>query len=135
MTEADMLARNDDFPSPGWLSPEERHRLVREAMARARIERAKAIRALFRILLVTWPKAAAHATERAMANGWAAYRGWRKRRQAVAELHSLDDRHLKDIGLRRSEIEYVIYRAGRDDTRRDPRVMRRPARRERGEAA
>jgi uncharacterized protein YjiS (DUF1127 family) len=44
-------------------------------------------------------------------------------RQAIARLHSLDDGALKDIGIRRSEIESVVHGRGADETR-----MRRHAR-------
>jgi uncharacterized protein YjiS (DUF1127 family) len=36
------------------------------------------------------------------------YQAWRERERAYAELSALDDRTLADIGVRRSEIEYVI---------------------------
>jgi len=36
------------------------------------------------------------------------YQAWRERERAYAELSALDDRTLADIGIRRSEIEYVI---------------------------
>ena len=40
---------------------------------------------------------------------WAdAWTGWRRRRRAHAELLSLDDRSLADIGITRSEIPYVL---------------------------
>ena len=38
-------------------------------------------------------------------------------RQAIAKLHSLDDGALKDIGIRRSEIESIVYGHGADETR------------------
>jgi len=47
----------------------------------------------------------------------AAFRKWRKRRAAIAELHALEDRQLADIGIGRSEIESVVYFAGNDPTR------------------
>jgi uncharacterized protein YjiS (DUF1127 family) len=47
----------------------------------------------------------------------------RSDRQAIARLHSLDDGALKDIGIRRSEIESVVHGHGADETR-----MRHPAR-------
>ena len=38
-------------------------------------------------------------------------------RQAIAKLHSLDDGALKDIGIRRSEIESIVHGHGADETR------------------
>lgn len=49
------------------------------------------------------------------ARAWAAYGAARQRRAAVAALHGLDDRSLRDIGLDRSEIEWAVNgRNGRD---------------------
>jgi uncharacterized protein YjiS (DUF1127 family) len=45
------------------------------------------------------------------------FREWRKRKAAIAELHGMDDRQLRDIGIGRSEIESVVYWAGRDPSR------------------
>ena len=42
---------------------------------------------------------------RKMARDWAAER---RRRSAIRELERLDDRALKDIGVRRCEIEFVL---------------------------
>ena len=111
-----MLAKNDNgflLPDPRAQTIEERDRVVRQIIRQARIAQARAIHALFRALLLTWPKKIAGV----FAAGWAGYRLRRTRRQAVAELRSLDDRHLKDIGLPRSEIESVIY--GPDEMRRE----------------
>lgn len=48
----------------------------------------------------------------------AAYRGWRRRRRAAAELNRLDDRMLSDIGISRSEIPSVVAGVGRGFRRR-----------------
>jgi uncharacterized protein YjiS (DUF1127 family) len=47
-----------------------------------------------------------------------AFTDWRERRRAIAELHSLNDRALHDIGLSRSEIEFMVIHDGHDPTRR-----------------
>ena len=38
---------------------------------------------------------------------WYGLARWYRRRLAIKRLHSLDDRMLRDIGISRSEIEYV----------------------------
>jgi uncharacterized protein YjiS (DUF1127 family) len=47
---------------------------------------------------------------RAARHAWRAYRAARRRRSAVRQLNALDDRSLKDIGLRRSGIYAAVYR-------------------------
>lgn len=44
-----------------------------------------------------------------------AYRAWRTRRAAIRELQGLDNRMLRDMGIARSEIEWLV--AGGDQTR------------------
>lgn len=46
-----------------------------------------------------------------------AFRKWRERKAAIAELHGMEDRQLRDMGIGRSEIESVVYWEGRDPTR------------------
>jgi uncharacterized protein YjiS (DUF1127 family) len=46
------------------------------------------------------------------------FNAWRERERAFAELNALDDRTLADLGLRRSDIPYVIY--GRPEQRATP---------------
>jgi uncharacterized protein YjiS (DUF1127 family) len=48
-----------------------------------------------------------------IAREWRAFRLAHRRRVAVAKLGALDDRMLRDIGLRRGEIVSVVYRLGR----------------------
>jgi uncharacterized protein YjiS (DUF1127 family) len=109
-----MLARTEfeikikDYQS---LTPEGQALLRDEAMARARAERALAISAFFR--------AVGRRLRRAVSRRWAEYRTWRERRAAVATLLTFDDRQLKDIGLRRSEIPGAVYGYNSDDTRRE----------------
>ena len=46
-----------------------------------------------------------------------AFRKWRELKTAIAELRGMDDRQLRDMGIGRSEIESLVYFAGRDPTR------------------
>jgi uncharacterized protein YjiS (DUF1127 family) len=48
---------------------------------------------------------------------WAAYTIWRDKRLAMARLHAMSDRQLRDIGITRSEIEFAVGgERERDDT-------------------
>ncbi len=47
----------------------------------------------------------------------ASYAAWRQRQRAYAELASLDDRSLADIGISRSEIRYVLSQRATAPTR------------------
>lgn len=49
---------------------------------------------------------------------WQALRRWGQRRSAIAALHELDGRMLKDIGIDRSEIESVVHGLGCDPSRK-----------------
>jgi len=44
--------------------------------------------------------------------------GWRQRRRLCAELHALNDRMLKDIGISRWQIEAIVNSPDRDSTGR-----------------
>jgi uncharacterized protein YjiS (DUF1127 family) len=50
---------------------------------------------------------------------WNAFQAWRKRRRVLLDLCDLSDRELMDIGITRSEIEYVASHPVSD-----PRGMR-----------
>ncbi len=50
---------------------------------------------------------------------WLAYRAWRIEQAAIAELCSMSDRELKDIGICRCEIPGVVI-AGRAGSRVQP---------------
>jgi uncharacterized protein YjiS (DUF1127 family) len=39
---------------------------------------------------------------------WAGYTRWRLHKAAIAQLRSMSDRQLADIGVSRSEIEYAV---------------------------
>src|SRR5215469_8785241 len=61
-------------------------------------------------------------------NWWRAHLRRRERNAAVRELRALDDRELKDIGINRSEIEWVVD--GEDATRlRDATITANRSRR------
>ena len=43
---------------------------------------------------------------------WNAFQEWRKRRRSLANLYDLSDRELMDIGITRSEIDYLASHRG-----------------------
>ena len=45
---------------------------------------------------------------------WNAFQEWRKRRRVLVDLGELSDRELMDIGITRSEIDYVASHPGSD---------------------
>src|SRR5262245_57290653 len=86
------------------MTPEQQLRMRRLIIAQAEIARARAIRELLRRpLQPLW---------HAACTLWSAAAKARARRRAERELHALDDRSLRDIGLSRSEIEAAV-RGGR----------------------
>jgi uncharacterized protein YjiS (DUF1127 family) len=106
---------NFDFNS---LTTDEWERTRRQIIASAEAARAQALRDLFVAVLSGLHTAArgAAALTRAVGgaviatagNWWRAHALWRERKAAARELHALDDRTLKDLGVSRSEIEWVV---------------------------
>src|SRR5262245_21596480 len=118
------------------LTPEQWDRRRRELIRRAHAARAQAlrdviaggVRALRAAALSALIRAVAEATIVTAGKWWRAYALWRERKAAVRELRALDDRTLRDIGVNRSEIEWVVY--GQDETRlRDASIAANRARR------
>jgi uncharacterized protein YjiS (DUF1127 family) len=90
------------------LSPQEQSVLVRRLIRQAQIDRANAIRAALTDLL-GWLGRAAIAIGARFARSYRAYAARRRYRQGMAELNALSDHELKDIGVRRSEIYWVVH--------------------------
>jgi uncharacterized protein YjiS (DUF1127 family) len=102
--------------STGRTAREHRARLVRNLGIAALASLRGAARGVGRIIRWLAHRAAAIAGER-----WRAYADWRERRAAVKELAALDDRTLRDLGLTRSEIEFVVRRdSARSSERQAP---------------
>ncbi len=109
------------------LTLEQLDQLKRAAERAAREQRARMLRGLGIATLALLRSAArgARGITRALGDraaavasaGWNAYAAWRERRAAIKELAALDDRTLRDLGLTRSEIEYVV----RQDSARLPK--------------
>jgi uncharacterized protein YjiS (DUF1127 family) len=95
-----------DFPAIDFslLSSEQRERLKRHAIHRAKDDRDLALRAMF-TGLAAWLRR----TGSAVVQWRAANRKRRACRHAAAELNALDDRALKDIGVSRCEIGALAF--------------------------
>jgi uncharacterized protein YjiS (DUF1127 family) len=120
------MCRNDEAGL--WIArnrwaPEEREDFKRRIIERAQRARAQAFRDLAEVLL-TLPQALiiggwlglrrlvgrfGGRVANAVSGRWKAYALRRQRWAAICELHALDDRMLRDIGLGRSEIESAIH--------------------------
>jgi uncharacterized protein YjiS (DUF1127 family) len=87
-----------------------RQQIIRPAEA----TRARALRGLL-VAVLRGLRTAAWAALAAAGKWWRAYIRRRERNAAVRELRAFDDRSLKDIGINRSEIEWVVD--GQDATR------------------
>jgi uncharacterized protein YjiS (DUF1127 family) len=120
------------------LTLEQWEQLHRDILLRAQTARGQALRHLFVGVLTvlqaigqagaTAMRGLAEQVTRLLGNCWHAYATWHERQVAVRELHSLDDRSLRDIGISRSEIESVVY--SRDNTRlRDATIVAERCRR------
>jgi uncharacterized protein YjiS (DUF1127 family) len=94
-----MCAKPEDIIDYRDLTPDEWQRERQQILTRAQAARAGAMRELGSALLHPWQAVLAVVR---------AYARWRERREAVRELHALDDRSLRDIGVSRSEIEWVV---------------------------
>jgi uncharacterized protein YjiS (DUF1127 family) len=94
-----MCAKPEDIIDYRDLTPDEWQRERQQILTRAQAARAGAMRALGSAVLHPW---------QAVLAAVRAYARWRERREAVRELHALDDRSLRDIGVSRSEIEWVV---------------------------
>ena len=111
------------------LTPDQRQRVVQPVIRHAKAARAQAPHDLGGADLRTLQAAAGGgaATIRALANAviaaagkrWRAHTIRRARIAAIRELHALDDRTLRDIGVSRSEIEWVVVHGRPNDNRED----------------
>jgi uncharacterized protein YjiS (DUF1127 family) len=90
------------------LSPRQREVLVQRIIRQAHAEQARAIRAALRTM-VMWLRSLVIMTGTALVRWWRAYADGRRYRKQMAELQELSDRDLKDIGVRRSEIYWVVH--------------------------
>ena len=122
-----MCAGNESAFVFNELTHEQWERRRQQIIRRAEAARARALRGLVDVV-VRGLRTAAWAVLAVAGNWWRAYLHRRERNAAVRELHGLDDRTLKDIGINRSEIEWVVD--GEDATRlRDATIKANRSRR------
>jgi len=122
-----MCAGNEKAFVFNELTYEQWERRKQQIIRRAEVARARALRGLVGAVLRGF-RTAAWAVAATAGKWWRAYALRRERNAAVRELHALDDRTLKDIGINRSEIEWVV--GGQDDTRlRDASIAANRSRR------
>ena len=122
-----MCAGNEKAFVFNELTYEQWERRKQQIIRRAEVARAQALRCLVGAVL-RGLRTAAWAVAATAGKWWRAYALRRERNAAVRELHALDDRTLKDIGINRSEIEWVV--GGQDDTRlRDASIAANRSRR------
>ncbi len=105
-----MCAGNERAFVFNELRYEQWERRKQRIIRRAEVARARALRGLVGAVL-RGLRTAAWAVAATAGKWWRAYALRRERNAAVRELRALDDRSLKDIGINRSEIEWVRYGA------------------------
>jgi uncharacterized protein YjiS (DUF1127 family) len=103
-----MCAGNERAFVFNELSYEQWERRRQRIIRRAEAARARALRGLVGAVLRGLRSAAA-AVGATAGKWWRAYALRRERNAAVRELRALDDRELKDIGINRCEIEWVVH--------------------------
>jgi uncharacterized protein YjiS (DUF1127 family) len=122
-----MCAGNESAFVFNELTHDQWERRRQQIIRRADAARARALRGLVDVVR-RGLRTAAWALLVAAGSWWRAYLRRRERNAAVRELHGLDDRTLKDIGINRSEIEWVVD--GEDATRlRDATIKANRSRR------
>jgi uncharacterized protein YjiS (DUF1127 family) len=122
-----MCAGNERAFVFNELTYDQWERRKQQIIRRAEAARAQALRGLVGAVL-RGLRTAAWAVAATAGKWWRAYALRRERSAAVRELHALDDRTLKDIGINRSEIEWVVD--GQDATRlRDATIAANRSRR------
>src|SRR5262245_28323751 len=107
MESAMCESRPVHLSSQAWtrMTPDQQLRVLELIITQARLARDRALRELLRRpLQLLWH--AAYTLWRAAAEALA-------RKRAMRELHALDDRSLRDMGLGRSEIETAVRGAPR----------------------
>jgi uncharacterized protein YjiS (DUF1127 family) len=103
-----MCAGNERAFVFNELSYEQWERRKQQIVRRAEVARARALRGLVGGVL-RGLRTAASAVAATAGKWWRAYALRRERNAAVRELRALDDRELKDIGISRGEIEWVVH--------------------------
>jgi uncharacterized protein YjiS (DUF1127 family) len=122
-----MFANDENAFHYNGLTPDEWVKARQRIIRRAEAARARALRDLPGAVL-RLVQTLATAVAAAAGKWWRAYIRRRERNAAMRELHALDDRTLKDIGISRSEIEWVV--GGEDATRlRDATIAANRSRR------
>ena len=102
-----MCAGNERAFVFNELTYEQWERRKQQIIRRAEVARAQALRGLVGAVLREL-RTAAWTVAATAGKWWRAYALRRERNAAVRELHALDDRSLRDIGVSRSEIEWVV---------------------------